>query len=203
MKCSVEKCAREAVAKGMCLMHYKRVWKHGDPHYEKPKKPLLDRFLKKVRFASKNKCWEWTGALTKGYGVINDGTGQLLRTHRLAWETWKGKIPAGLWVLHKCDNRRCVNPKHLFLGTVADNNLDMLKKGRAFIPAPRYGKRPAHEIAHMQGEKHHGHKLSESKVLDIRRRFKAGETGPSLAKRHGIHPATAWTIATKKTWRHV
>lgn len=78
-------------------------------------------------------CWLWRGyAMHKGYGVIHRGR-RPARAHRVAWELTYGPIPAGLHVLHNCpggDNRRCVRPSHLWLGTTADNNADRLRKGR-------------------------------------------------------------------------
>lgn len=76
-------------------------------------------------------CWEWTGATTWGYGEVNRQGISGRRVHRLAWEFAYGPIPDGLMVLHRCDNRSCVRPDHLFLGTAADNMHDMIAKGRA------------------------------------------------------------------------
>lgn len=74
---------------------------------------------------------EWTGATLKGYGQIGDG--RCLRyTHRVAWELVNGPIPDGMHVCHHCDNPPCCNVDHLFLGTDADNNADMIAKGRAW-----------------------------------------------------------------------
>ena len=74
-------------------------------------------------------CLVWHGALSDGYGMIWY-EGKLIRAHRLAWLLSCGVIPKGMQVLHKCDNRKCINLKHLFLGTQADNLNDAVAKGR-------------------------------------------------------------------------
>jgi hypothetical protein len=82
------------------------------------------------RVDTTGECWEWQGALyPAGYGIIGlDGGSHA--THRLSWEIVNGPIPDGLFVCHKCDNRKCVRPDHLFLGTQKDNMRDMIAKGR-------------------------------------------------------------------------
>lgn len=94
--------------------------------------PIEKRFWEKVKKASNDECWLWLGGKTYGgYGVIGSGGRHgLIRAHRLSWEIANSKIPEGLWVLHKCDNPPCVNPKHLFLGTQSDNMNDCIAKGR-------------------------------------------------------------------------
>lgn len=85
---------------------------------EKPTKPLY------------GKCWLWTGAVSPfGYGKLFI-EGKYVSAHKFAYKLYFGYIAEGMCVLHKCDNPRCVNPKHLFLGTHKDNTLDMLKKKR-------------------------------------------------------------------------
>lgn len=85
------------------------------------------RFWSKV--SKSEGCWEWTAALRSGYGVFY-ADGRLHRAHRVSWEIANGPIAEGLLVCHRCDNRRCVRPDHLFLGTSTDNNRDMTEKGR-------------------------------------------------------------------------
>ena len=74
-------------------------------------------------------CWLWRGARRDGYGMFWF-KGKIVSAHRVSWELRFGGIPVGMQVLHKCDNRLCIKPEHLFLGTQADNLLDAVKKGR-------------------------------------------------------------------------
>lgn len=98
---------------------------------------LAERFWSKVNIGAANECWEWQASLdTRGYGNLGvakpDGSGRFLtqRAHRIAWEITHGALPAGMLVCHRCDNRKCVNPAHLFLGDHKDNTRDCVAKGR-------------------------------------------------------------------------
>lgn len=88
---------------------------------------MIERFWDKVD--KTNSCWLWTGAICRGYGIFN-----YMMTpqgaHRVSWKITNGEIPEGLYLCHICDVRRCVNPKHLFLGTAKDNYDDAVVKGR-------------------------------------------------------------------------
>lgn len=168
--------------------------------------PLQDRFWEKVNKSGpihpvlQTPCWLWTGTSNgskAGYGLTSIN-GQTIFAHRASYELHYGAIPDGLWVLHKCDVRTCVNPDHLFLGTCKDNAIDRQSKGRSKGEFQEGTPRPL-----TQGESHHYAKFSEKQVSDIRQRRANGEAGATLAKEYGVTNGTISRIFLRKTWRHV
>ncbi len=131
-------------------------------------------------------CWLWMACADRGYGLIRRD-GELVRAHRVALERRLGRpIRPGYCSLHRCDNPLCCNPAHLFEGTVADNNRDAAKKGRA---------------AH--GENHWKSKLTEVDVLEIRRRSYSGALQRVLAGVFGVSQRSISNIVNRDTWKHV
>ena len=93
----------------------------------------MERFWNKIDRREPNECWPWIGGISRGYGhwsFWESGKCRSTTSHRKAWELANGPIPAGLFVLHRCDNPPCCNPAHLWLGTHADNMADKVAKGR-------------------------------------------------------------------------
>lgn len=155
-------------------------------------KPLdVERFWS---FVDKSEsCWNWgRGVGGHGYGQFYVERGKPLATHRLAWTLAKGAIPLGLQVLHRCDNKRCVRPEHLFLGTQLDNIRDMDAKGRS------------RRLKHPPGEKHPTAKLSDAQVAEIRRVYVVGTrqnpgNAKSIAARLGVTTARVYQLANGKS----
>jgi hypothetical protein len=114
-----------------------------------------------------------------------------MKAPRAAWLLLKGEIPADTNVLHRCDNPPCVNPEHLFLGSQAENVLDMRQKGRA-----RGNHRPP-----CLGEQHRVAKLTWKLVAEARSRRAAGEGLSALAREYGVTPPTMWAVVHHRTWK--
>lgn len=155
-----------------------------------PAQPLADRFWSKVRRGGPDDCWNWqAGADNFGYGRLTvgskkDKTKRVELAHRTSWFLLTGEW-ATLCVLHQCDNPRCVNPRHLFLGTRQDNMADKMAKGRQRNP---------------RGEGVAISKLTAEKVLDLRRRHAAGETIAELAKAAHLSWNGVQAAVTGVTW---
>jgi len=115
--------------------------------YLHKKQPLASRLAAKVRHGGNEECWLFTGSLDEhGYGQIWNGY-RLVKAHRAAYEIANGPIPERMQACHRCDNPRCCNPSHLFLGTQKDNMQDAVAKKRHRTSFPLYGsEHPSYKI---------------------------------------------------------
>jgi hypothetical protein len=148
----------------------------------------------KTKYASKlvhldNGCILWAGAVwSSGYGAVLH-EGKMQGAHRVSFmHHTKEPIPAGMWVLHKCDTPRCVNPEHLFLGTRQDNIDDMNAKGRG---------------VYVKGADVASAKLTEQQAYRILDYSAQGKSPSTIAKLFGVHPRTVRDVLNKKTWKHL
>jgi hypothetical protein len=151
--------------------------------------PLATRLWTRVRVSSG--CWEWQGPRNlKGYGSIGVwGKGSTMPAHRAAWILTNGFIPAGLHVLHRCDNPPCCNPDHLFLGTNADNVADKMVKGR----------QPS-----IAGERNPRARLTLRQVVALRSKYAEGGVSQSaLAREYGVSVSAIGFAITGRSWAHV
>lgn len=145
------------------------------------------RFWSHVRVGGRLECWEWQAGLRcGGYGVFVLRHGKTLPSHRFIWSEIHGEIPKGLNICHKCDNPRCVNPRHLFIGTQYDNIQDQIRKGRM-----------------VRGEQHGRAKLRAAQVLEIRALSNSGVTFAEIGRRFSIAWQHAQNIVNRRIWRHV
>ena len=160
----------------------------------------IDRFWEFFEVTDSNKCWIWTGGINSNGRGIFWLNGKTELAHRVSHEINIGKIPEGLWVLHRCDNGKCVNPNHLFLGTCLDNVRDMIAKGRKVT---------------LRGSDDPKSKLIEEQVLRIRSLYQTSllerssifKTHPysqyGLAKMFGVSRSTIESIIHKDNWKHM
>ena len=187
--CKVECCGKPARHLGFCRAHYRRFNRYGDPlaggphHFSDPKDALAARSVKNPLTG----CIEWTGSSeSKGYGQIRID-GKLVKAHRFAWEIANGPIPAGMLVLHSCDNPRCVNPDHLRVGTHVDNMADMDARNRRVNNQNKGVDCPAA-------------KITEDDVRAIRQDTRRQI---DIAKDYGISQPVVSKIKLKQAWKHV
>jgi hypothetical protein len=145
---------------------------------------VKDRFELYISLEPNSGCWLWTGHVGwGGYGHFNWAKGKPIKAPRASWELFIGKIPDGMHVLHTCDNRCCVNPDHLFLGTNNDNVADKVAKGRQ-----------------SKGERSSLAKLNAALVNEIRN---SSETDRAIGQRLGIGKSTINLVRQRKAWRHI
>ena len=182
--CSIHGCGKPRATRGYCSAHYSLWRRHGDPQWNSPRQ----RFERRIDRSAEG-CWEWTGSCcTAGYGILSVDNRPRL-AHRLAYEFYREMIPTGMQVLHTCDNRRCVNPDHLYLGTHDDNMRDKVRRNRC---------------SSLKGTESPTAVLSEDQVCAIRAEYAAcGVSQRVLAARFGVTQSTVSAIIRKVRWKHL
>lgn len=142
-----------------------------------------ERFWKKVVVRADDECWRWTGASNPGgYGrfrLTSEGN-RIVPAHRWAYEQRYGPAPKELHILHRCDNPRCVNPSHLFVGTPQDNVTDKMVKGRSKL-----------------------NKLTEEQAIYAMARLLVGERATRIARDFGVDRSTISHLWGGSTWKHL
>jgi len=156
------------------------------------KKDPQRRFMNRIEVVPETGCWEWQGKLGPfGYGGFSIG-GKTTTAHRAGWRLFKGDVPKNIEVCHKCDNPKCVNPDHMFLGTHEENMKDAWQK-------ERFANRRI-----LRGEGIGTSKLTDYDVLEIRRlRSGEGKTMEEIAIMFDVTKGTIWKVISGRSWRHI
>lgn len=142
-----------------------------------------ERIEAKVERLTECGCWIWMGGCQmRGYGELLSNN-KKYSAHRASYLLYKGEIPKGMYVCHKCDTVSCVNPDHLFLGTQKDNLQDMARKGRS-----------------TKGEKNGQAKLTTNQIKEI---ISSQDTHQSIADKFGVSRSHVGLIKNKERWAHV
>jgi hypothetical protein len=145
---------------------------------------VIERFIDKID--KSGECWEWTaGKDPDGYGIFHHK--KSVRAHRFAYKIFKGDVPSGMCICHICDNPGCVNPDHMWIGSVTENNRDRESKGRSD---------PQH------GERGHNAKLKNYQAEEIRVKYIPRKyTYQMLADEYGLCPEAIRNIIKNKTYQ--
>jgi hypothetical protein len=193
--CGIKGCEDPVRALGMCNKHWQRTRLYGSPFSVKSHAGAMKGLPAEARFNLQHKkgaegeCWEWIACVDKdGYGRFEGNVGETRYTkaHRFSWALHsQSVIPPGMMVCHSCDNPRCVNPAHLWLGSCADNLKDMSRKGRKH---------------RARGELSGTAKLDEVKVRKI-----LADPSPHamLAQKYGVTSMTISDIKCRRSWGHL
>lgn len=165
------------------------IWKNATEEQKKNRMRLIiEQYIEK----KPNVCWDWNGNInSSGYAHIKIGGRDSLRSynaHRIAYLVYVGSIEKNKIVCHKCDNRKCCNPEHLFLGTYKDNMVDMVNKKRNMNP---------------KGSQCSWSKLNEDQVLKMLELFKNGKNCAEVAREFGIDRRSASDIKRGRKWGHI
>lgn len=157
----------------------------------KAKESAIKRMVKYTNKTEINECWEWQSTCNKrNYAMLSIGgrSGLYARASRIAYYLNFGPFNEDLLVCHSCDNPKCVNPNHLFLGTHKDNTNDMYRKGRESLPPTFYG------------ENHSRSTLKEQEVIEI---YNSSCEAKILASTYNVSKKTIYEIWKGTTWKHL
>lgn len=200
--CTIDNCNSYAMGRGLCRKHYTRWRQHGDPNIVLQTRSadgeFEQRFWQKAALtANTDHCWDWQRTITRtGYAmttlthkpdVFQSTNAKTVSAHRLAYALFYKSDPGGRMVLHSCDNRRCINPHHLRLGTHRDNMDDAVSRKR-----------------HARGERSTRSKLSEKDVVQMRQLSAEGMDYRDIARQFPIVEARhVKNVINRKAWRHL
>lgn len=182
--CKIEGCNKKSHCQFLCSMHYARLVRHGDPLITKNNKSLVtwEYLLSCSITDEQTECIEWQKAKSKGYGAVFFN-GKTVRTHCVSYILNIGNIPDGLFVCHHCDNKLCINPEHLFVGTQKNNIQDAISKGRMLL-----------------GEKNGHAKLTKKDIISIRQ---MDGFHRDIAKMFGVSRGCISHVKRRSTWKHI
>jgi len=190
--CCIKECNLPVVALGLCNKHWRRNKKFGSPVAVSRHSGSFRGLSAEERFAKSvvktDGCWIWKASRDKnGYGIFRGELAGVLftRAHRFSYALHTGDLLVGMQALHTCDNPCCVNPDHLFSGTIADNMRDKVQKGRSRAPV---GEQNGHAI------------LTERQV---RRILKDPRPYAEIASEYNVAASTIGSIKQRYSWKHI